>query len=378
MKRKSSSYALDLPVDPTFSLVLGGGACKGFFYSGFMRALEEMGWDDRSMGRKPLKYCASVGSMYASAISVGTSSDDMDDFILSHDHILHLFDVSPNKVLGIFGNGKKSYRIKEDEYGRYLCETGVSNTGALKKIVRNFVGGTKLKECPDLNILTADVKTGKRIVLNSETAPEMLLAKAILCSTAVPFFYQERIIEKDEFYSSPGIHPEEELYVTDGGATSNTPLDLPLKDKRTRYIIAVDLSSISEDNKKSLPRNALEHLIRVLDIRGAYDIRGGDFGNLLERDYEKVVKEGMFTTTFGDRVSGRVKGRKKLVKLFGPHIDDEFAFNPTKDKYKHLAGFGYETCLPELVKFRDFLPRKYHMGWARKEDISEPIGFLTK
>ena len=328
------------------SLVLAGGACKGFMYSGAMRALEDTGFEIDGM------WGTSVGTIYEVLITCGYKSNKVDDFIKRNPILLdNMFSKHMTKLLNVFNNKKNKHKIRSDDYGRYLPETGISDTENLKSLLYAFAGDDRFGDYPDVSMITCDVVTGKRIILNHETAPEMKLVKGVLCSAAVPPYYPIRIIEPHEIFDESGKHPEKGTYVTDGGATTNFPLDLPLRDRKCKNIIAIDLGCISEMNRHEIPRDPLSHLLSFLSLNSSYKTRGGIFRSLLERDYDKTIEEGMFKTTYADRLRNRVKGRSKKVLLINPEIDDKYAFKASEQNYKELSEIGYDIC---IERFREF------------------------
>src|SRR5271157_5540554 len=91
--------------------VLSGGAGKGFCYTGYLKAKEDLKLTDADLGDKSLKFGASIGSYYAAALSLGVSSQEIESFTRNNKKLMeNLFKPRLDKVmsavasLGNFGN----------------------------------------------------------------------------------------------------------------------------------------------------------------------------------------------------------------------------------------------------------------------------------
>jgi len=341
-----------MKIDYSFAELLSGGACKGFYYAGYIKAKEELGLTDKQLGRKTLKIGVSIGSLFAAAMSVGVKFKEIREYLSKHKQELKgLFNISMLNPLLRFKLSKDENGYLMGLHGKEIRSTGISNTKVLEMIIDNFVGNAKFKDYKDLTIVGCDYSSGTEIVFNHIEHPDTKIKDAVLTSATVPGIFPAR-----KFKDNGKIK-----YTVDGGIYMNFPLDWFLVDKRIKNIIAVDLLSVSRENPKELPHNQLETYLNSNFIATSQKIRY-IFKYVLHKNYEEAVKEQIFQAKVHEKivkgeVQRRLFGKKKNILFLNPKIDDEYMVKTDFKHFEELVTKGYEECKPLLKRFEEFIAR---------------------
>ena len=178
------------------NLVLQGGGIKGLSYIGALRALEEKNFE--------FNYVAgsSVGAMIASLVAVGFDSIELENIL--NEVPLSIF-TKKNNIKDSIRN-KGLYSLKQVE--EYLENLYLSKG---KRYFRDIKIGNNYKaifistslEMKRIFVLPYDLKL---ININPDDFP---IAKAVIMSCSIPFFYEPVLVNNYMFY--------------DGGVSDNFP-----------------------------------------------------------------------------------------------------------------------------------------------------------
>jgi predicted acylesterase/phospholipase RssA len=312
--------------------VFSGGACKGFYYTGWLRAEEDLGLP------KPSDiWGVSVGSIYAAVLSDGTSSGDVLDYLKGNNARLKKI-FRPINILrpkNGLSRDDKGYRVNND--GRTLPKTGLCDTGPVEGIIEGLVGSVRFRERPGLNIVCADMETYEPLVLNSETVPDMKVSEGVLASASVPPLFPVRKI----------TYKGRTAYVLDGGIAASFPMDMALQDG-TDEVIGINL--IGSPGKGSIHDNWLQNWVDTWLKKGSYDMRK-IFNRGFGFDYETVVNNGGFAV--------EVDGSSKPVMIVEPDIDDHLTLNTSMENMEHLYEKGRAEGTEKLLCFEDYKANRF-------------------
>jgi NTE family protein len=180
---------------PKLGLALGGGGARGGAHIGVLRVLAEVGYvPDVVIG-------TSIGGAVAALFGAGWSVDQMERFFTQADF---------SKML-------------------YLDRTGRSLLGneQLAAELERIFGKADLRELsPKIAVMTADIRSGQRVLLQ-----EGLVVDCVLASMALPGLF-------------PPI-PWGDYLLVDGGITDNVPTQAAFQLGAQR-VVAVDLGANSE------------------------------------------------------------------------------------------------------------------------------------
>ena len=232
------------------ALVLSGGAARGIFYVGFMKALREADfWPDIVVG-------TSAGSIAAASLASMKSQEEIDQLFSSR-QMRHLFSplYSPLAFFGTAGRGILGYGL-----GRAL---------------RGYFGNMKFSEAGDCFVVSTiqqPVNFGKAVIgrasaLNGSIAlsSDIELYKGVWGSSAMQGiipqptlkpFTAERLVRDFSVVRSDSI---ELPYATldDGGVIENLPLETArmLLDGQPSMIIALNLLNMNPLKATSAPES---------------------------------------------------------------------------------------------------------------------------
>ncbi len=319
--------------------ILSGGAGKGFCYTGYIKAKEDLGITDSDLGEKSLKFAASIGSYYAAGLSLGVKAGEIERFTENNKKLMgNLFKPRLDRImsalagLGNLGNPRSIENCNGDDPDS-LPDTGLCDIRNLERIARVFTGDKKLKDVKDLNIIVTDRQTFKPIVMNYKTFPDVYVYEAIMASSAfLPAF-------------SPVIIKNEGLktIVMDGGLSNNVPLDLALLEESVREIVCVDLSYASAVRKIPVTGNFIWDYSLESFSAGAQKTRG--IFEAQKLDYDKIAK---------DRIVEMECNGKKQVLYLTPNIHYTRSFRSDTDNVRELSEKGYEEFREALKEFEEY------------------------
>ena len=177
------------------TLVLGGGACKGYAHIGVLKVLEENGIKPSlivgtSMG-------AIIGGVYACGIDI--------------DYIMYICKDLTRKKLMDFN------------LINAIFTTGIMSGKKLKKILLREIGNISHDELDIPFVATAtDILNGELVILNQGSVVDNILASAAI----------------------PGIYPliqKNNQILCDGGLLNNVPDDIAKKMAKEHIILSVDV-----------------------------------------------------------------------------------------------------------------------------------------
>ena len=339
-------YILEMKIDYRSAELLSGGACKGFYYTGYIKAKEELGLTDQQLGKKTLKIGVSIGSLFAAAMAVGVTFKDINEYIYKNQSSLkNLFNASLLNPLLRFKLSKDENGYRIGLNGKEIANTGISDTKILEKIVDDFIGNAKFRDYEDLTIVGCSFPSGEEIIFNYKEYPDTNIKDAVLTSATVPGVFPTR-----KFVDNDNIK-----YTVDGGIYMNFPLDYFLTNRKVKNIIAIDLMNVSEENPKELPKNALQMFLAGNFVSTSQKT-GILFKYILHKDYEEAIREQIFKAKVYIKESkGKIKqkffGAKKNILFINPKIGDEYFAKTDIKHFEELVKMGYEECKPLLKKF---------------------------
>ena len=342
---------------------LSGGACKGYYDIGYMRAREETGLarEDTEKGG------VSTGSIWTSFMSEGVRSEDVVEYVYYNQNELSrsLFNKKLGEILSLPSNRNRYSLIKElskiipsngnerdlrrdengyvvSEDGKVLPRTGISSTETLKKFLKEFIGSKPFRDLPDLTVFGTDMLTGELLPFNYKTAPDMEVAEGVIISCSVIPLYPIRKVE----------YMGEMKYVADGGFAQSLPIDIPYQDKHIEKIIGVNLMDVSKKNRNIIKDHWLLDLANINSFSNGYKTRMTfrDMG----KNYDEAVEEECFVT--------KVKGKKKYILLLTPSIRNDYLLKTDIESFDELYEMGYEESKNGLDKFEGFTSRKGFLG----------------
>lgn len=200
------------------SLVLGGGAAKGFAHIGIIKTLEKNGIKPdlivgTSMG-------ALVGGMYAS----GMSTADMEKHALNF------------KSLGSFS------------LINTLFHGNVLNINKVKKLLEQLLGDKRHEDCETKFVaVTTELNTGKERDFDSG-----LLKESILASISIPIVFPTFKLEGNNY--------------CDGGLVNNLPEDVARRITPDNVIISIDVVGPYEKQVEKNKLKVLENMVNVCSL----------------------------------------------------------------------------------------------------------------
>jgi len=198
-------------------LALSGGALHGAAHIGVLKVLEREGICPSIVAG------TSVGAIIGAAYAAGVSAEDMS--------LMFRKASWPDLVRLSFHNSLSFF-----------------NTQPLEEFIKSKIGNFTFETLPrKFAVITCDLMTGKRIVL--EKGP---VGQAVRASAAFPMLLSP--IDKDE-----------QLFV-DGGIVDNLPAG-QVKEMGADYVIGVDLSTSTQLQVK--PTNVMEIAISVMNLMQA-------------------------------------------------------------------------------------------------------------
>lgn len=223
------------------NLVLSGGGVRGIYYISLLKYFENNGIDTNDF--KNLAG-VSVGSFFATAISLGYTSDELEE------HSMYILDYSKLKSMNIF-----------DFFSNLGLDDGDKLEHYIKRMIRNKVGNKsitfmELYEKYGKNLIIPSVCLSSReiVYFSKETTPKLKLWKAIRMSLGVPFLFKPFIYKNN--------------YYVDGGLKNNFPIEL----FNTIDTLGVDITSKKKDMNTIF--NLEKFLLSLVDVatRNKYTI----------------------------------------------------------------------------------------------------------
>jgi predicted acylesterase/phospholipase RssA len=171
----------------------------------------------------------------------------------------------------------------------------------------------------ELTLTGSDTTSGRLLIFNHRTAPDLPLVWAVRMSMSVPLLWQE-VIWKEEW----GLYRGDSITdhaIVDGGLLSNFPIELLLSDEEP--VTAVMGEKRSE--------NIIGFLIdETLEVEGAPSVAGG-------------------SSALGDlRTVGRIKGLVETVT----QARDKMVIDTFSDLVVHLPAKGYGTTEFDMTDAR--------------------------
>lgn len=267
-------------------LVLSGGGIKGISHIGALKALEEKGVLDKIK----IIGSSSIGSLIGAMYTIGYSVDDMWKFSYN-------FDFGLVKKINIFN---------------LITDFGVDSRERIEYVIKRLIqakgldGEITMKECYDIKqiklvITTVCVNTQQVCYLTYEDYPDLPLYKAVMMSSAIPFFFKP-VEYNDMLYIDGAVIDNFPVdYFIDQGYTVDNITGVYLHDNACQAESVENIETygllVIECLKKSINiqimKDCREYLIKI-DI---CDISGINFGLspdkkqlLYERGYETVVQ----------------------------------------------------------------------------------------
>lgn len=260
--------------------VFGGGAGKGFYLLGYLRAKEELGLDKE----ESLKIGVSIGSFLVPVMSLGIPSREVKEYLIENRKTLqNVLRAKPTRVvpavMGLFGkNGYHSFQYP-DSQEEELEEIGLSQSGNLEKIARGLVGDKKFKDLKDLRIVVSNIRTLEPIVLSYENFPDLPVYIGMSMSAAVPPFSRPYRLGK----KSQGV------LVMDGGLSNNVPLDVAVYNNSVRNITCIDFMHVSSEKPLPVAENPLQEYFLLSTFPNANRLKGF-FEWYLNVDYAEAAR----------------------------------------------------------------------------------------
>lgn len=338
----------NLPIDFCRAEVFSGGGCKGFYYTGYIKAKEGLGLTDIDIGTKSQKFGVSIGSLLSAINSIGWPSSEIGKYVMGHPHVMkHLFN---SFNFHPFSRDDPEHKeiLPSTLDGKPFSNSSFVSTRPLEHIVDYFVGDLMFKDLKDLTIVACEYASGNPVFFNYKNFPDVKVSKAILASAAVP-----------------GVFPMVELemngdikYLIDGGGDMNLPIETSLIDRKTKNIVAIDLINTSEHNRAPMPKNALDTYLNAGFIGSSKKIKDL-FKYVLHRNYEQSVEDKIFRAEIHDELRGNEVHfkhfpNKKNILFINPKINPEYFVKTDMEHLNHLEKQGYEECKPLLERFEKF------------------------
>jgi NTE family protein len=267
---------LSPPDRPAVGLALSGGGARGFAHVGVLDILNSSGFpidyiSGTSMG-------AVIGALYSSGM-------DMDD-------------------IWNFGKETSSRKISKDFSGLKVINLIFRDKLITPKYITEFIekslGAYTFENLKyPFACVAMDFKTGEKIIFNSGPVGIAVRSSANLPGIFKPIKYRHR-------------------YLVDGGVVDFLPVDVA-KLLGAQWVLA----SLTESNPEVLPKNVLNSLMQVIDIRGnllsAQAQDEADFvlkpsvGDIKTADFNKCIEAGEM---------GIIETNSKLKKLKRTYLTD--------------------------------------------------------
>ncbi len=267
---------LSPPDRPAVGLALSGGGARGFAHVGVLDILNNSGF--------PIDYIAGT-SMGAVIGALYSSGMDMD---------------------GIWNFGKEtaSIKISKDFSGLKAINLIFRDKLITPKYITEFIekslGAYTFENLKyPFACVAMDFKTGEKIIFNSGPVGIAVRSSGNLPGIFTPIKYRHR-------------------YLVDGGVVDFLPVDVA-KLLGAQWVLA----SVTESNPEVLPKNVLNSLMQVIDIRGnllsAQAQDEADFvlkpsvGDIKTADFNKCIEAGEM---------GIIETNRKLKKLKRTYLTD--------------------------------------------------------
>ncbi len=222
-------------------LALGGGAVLGAAHIGIVRAIEEHGID--------VEYVAgtSIGALVGSFYAFGKDWDEIEAIATE----LKWMDIS----------------------GVSLSRYGLLSNDKLGRLIQKYLGDKQIEDAKiPLAIVTTDISTGEKVVLNSGS-----VARAVMASMCIPGIF----------------HPVDldGKMLVDGGVVENVPIST-VSDLGAEYIIGVELNAKHTYKK---PKHILDVLLNsfhfLIKNSGKLHVQKADF--TIEPDLSSFKRSDM-------------------------------------------------------------------------------------
>lgn len=197
--------------------VFEGGGVKGISLAGAVKAAEQAG------GKFNQVAGTSSGSIVASLIAAGYTSEEMKDLILSTSFVRFL-KRAPIFNTAIIGPALRVL-LKKGLYSGEALEVWIKEV-LVNKGIRTFRDLEKGK----LTIIASDITSGKILVLPDDLEkiginPESFeVAHAVRMSCSIPYFFDPVLLRLPPKLAKGKPFAEQFLHVVDGGLLSNFPL----------------------------------------------------------------------------------------------------------------------------------------------------------
>ena len=216
---------INLPADkrPKTGITLSAGGMRGFSHVGTLEVLRESGL--------PIDFMSgtSMGCIISAVYSAGMPFSRMRDLALNLDLSYISKDIS---TIGII---------------RYVLGNKLFSSENFEKFIDGEVGGLRFEDLSiPLACVSADIKTGERVVFDSGPMAPGVRASMNLPGIFEPVQYRQR-------------------YLVDGGVVDYMPVDL-VREMGADWVLAV---FALPDYARTLPSTILGYLVRTADIRGA-------------------------------------------------------------------------------------------------------------
>lgn len=199
------------------SLVLGGGAAKGFAHIGVIKVLKEYGIEPN------LIVGTSMGAIIGGAYASGLKPEEMEEFASK---------ITNNKVIdfNLFSMIKNGY---------------VLNGKKLEKLIHNLLGDVKHEDLKTPFVAVAtELSSGKQINLKKG-----LVYKNVLASSAIPAVF-------------PSVEIDGKI-LSDGGLKDNLPANIARKIKPEGIILSIDVIG---DYEKQIEREGMKIVNQILNM----------------------------------------------------------------------------------------------------------------
>ncbi len=188
-------------------IALGGGAVLGAAHIGVLKAVEE----------------ANIKIDYITGTSIGSLVAT-----------LYAFDIEIKEIEEIAKNLSWNNITKPT-----LSKYGLLSNKNLKSLIHNAIGNRNIEEAKiPLAMIATDISNGERVVLNSGSVSDSVMA-----STCIPGIFKPVEIE--------------EKMLIDGGIVENVPVE-SLKNIGAEYVIGVDLNPVHTYGK---PNNIVDVIL---------------------------------------------------------------------------------------------------------------------
>lgn len=200
--KKSHTYrGLDLASDTLDTLILSGGGIFGVLYIGLIQFLETI----KIKHRFKNIYGVSVGSLFATLITLGYTSDDINTLLKTDIDIHKILSVNADNILNIIDKlGVNDGAYIESVIKKIFIAKGFSPYITFKDLY--------LATHINLNIGYTSNFLNKFIMANYDTMPNMQVCVAIRASIAIPLLL------------TPVVDYESLDLLYDGGIINNNPI----------------------------------------------------------------------------------------------------------------------------------------------------------